>query len=169
LASTTTAGLSRWAVDTHDGHLIQDLGQTGAGFRPRLRRQGCAQLAGMYYIDDLEPFAAGPKHVFWRGMYGRDRESGLAAFVERLPTLASALADFVRLMRFYLAPLTCHTRLRRRIEAALARHVSCQPSLVGSFQDTGIRYAPRHAGEEPVEVLCMSSAALLGLPARLVA
>jgi hypothetical protein len=102
-------------------------------------------------------------------MHGNDRESGLAAFVERLPTLAPALADFVRLMQFYLPPLTCHTRLRRRIEAALALHVSRQPGLVGSFQDAGIRYAPRRASEEPVEVLCMSSAVLLGLPARLVA
>jgi hypothetical protein len=72
-----------------------------------------------------------------------------------------------RLMRFHLAPLTCGTRLRRRIEAALARHLSRQPGLVGSFEDVGIRYSPRHVGEEPIDVLCYSSAALLGLPACL--
>ena len=71
-------------------------------------------------------------------------------------------------MRVHIAPLTRHTRLRTRIEAALARHVSRQSGLVGSFQDAGIRNAPRRASEEPVEVLCRSSAVLLSLPAHLV-
>lgn len=76
-------------------------------------------------------------------------------------------ADVVRLLRFYLAPLTCQTRLRRRIDAVLARHLSRQPGLVGAFQDSGVRYAPRHACDVPVDVRCQSSAVLLGLPARL--
>jgi hypothetical protein len=120
-----------------------------------------------YHIYELGLFAVGQKHALWRGMYGRDRESGLAAFVEYLPTLAPALVDFVRLMRFHLAPLTCHMRLRRRIEAALARHLSSQPGLVGAFQDMGIRYLPRRAGEEPIQVRCQSSVMLLGLPSHL--
>jgi hypothetical protein len=112
-------------------------------------------------------FALGQNRVLWRGLYGNDREPNLAAFVARLPTLAPALADFVRLIRFQLAPLTCHTRLRRRIEAALAQHLSRQPGLVGPFQDAGIHYTPRRASEELIAVLCRSSTMLLGLPARL--
>jgi hypothetical protein len=121
----------------------------------------------MYHIYESGLFAVGQKPALWRGIYGRDRESGLATFVERLPTLAPALADFVRLMRFHLAPLTCHTCLHRRIEAALSRHLCCQPGLVGSFQDAGIRYEPRRPSEEVAEVICESSAVLLGLPACL--
>jgi hypothetical protein len=121
----------------------------------------------MYHIYDPERFALGQKHVLWLGLYGNDREPSLAAFVERLPTLAPALADFVRLIRFHLAPLTCDTRLRRRIEAALALHLYSQPGLVGQFQDAGIRYAPRRACEEPIDVRCQSSEVLLDLPARL--
>jgi hypothetical protein len=34
-------------------------------------------------------------------------------------------------MRFHLAPLTCHTRLRKRIEEALAFDLYSQPGLVG--------------------------------------
>jgi hypothetical protein len=100
-------------------------------------------------------------------MHGNDRESGLAAFVERLPTLAPALADFVRLMQFYLPPLTCHTRLRRRIEAALALYLYRHQGIVGQFQDAGIRYEPRPAGEEPIDVRCQSSAVPPGRPASL--
>jgi hypothetical protein len=120
-------------------------------------------------IHDPKWFARRHKHVLWRGIYENNREAGLADFVERLPTLAPALADVVRLIRFHLAPLTCDTRLRRWIEAALALHVSRQPGLVGPFQDAGIRYVPQCVGEEPVDVLCRSSAVLRGLPARLVA
>jgi hypothetical protein len=60
-------------------------------------------------------------------MYGNSREASLDVFVERLPAFAPALADFVRLVRFHLAPLTCHTSLRRRIEAALALHYPANP------------------------------------------
>ena len=90
--------------------------------------------------------------ALWRGMCGSDRDAGLAASVERLSTLAPAVADVVRLLRFHLAPLTCQTRLHRRIEAALARQLSGQRGLVGSFQDAGIHDVRRCAGEEPVEV-----------------
>ena len=147
--------------------MIYYVGETGAEFRLRLRQHLCQQLAGMYHIYDPELFAIGQKRALWRGMYGRDREAGLAAFAERLPTLAPALADFVRLMRFHLAPFTCHTRLRRRIEAARALHLYSQPGLVGPFQDAGIRYEPRRPDEEVTEVICGSSVVLLGLPARL--
>jgi hypothetical protein len=82
-------------------------GETGAEFRLRLRQHLCQQLAGMYHIYEPELFAVGQKRALWRGLYGREREAGLADFVERLPTLVSALANFVRRMRFHPAPLTC--------------------------------------------------------------
>jgi hypothetical protein len=53
------------------------------------------QMAEMYYIYDPKRFACGQERALWQGMYANDREAGLAAFVERLPTLAPALADFV--------------------------------------------------------------------------
>jgi hypothetical protein len=71
-------------------------GETGAEFRLRLHQHLCQQLAGMYHIYEPELFAVGQKRALWRGLYGNDREAGLAAFVECLPSLAPALANFVR-------------------------------------------------------------------------
>lgn len=102
-------------------------------------------------------------------MYGNGREAGLDVFVERLSAFAPALADFVRLIPFHLAPLTCHTSLRRRIEAALALHLSRQPGLGGPFPDVDICHVSRCASEEPIDVRCQSPAVLLRLPARFVA
>jgi hypothetical protein len=97
-ADTRAAGIYLCTVDTEDGYLIYYVGETGAEFRQRMCQHWCEQLAEMYHIYDPERFVLGHKHVLWRAMYGNDREAGLAAFVERLPMLAPALADFVRLI-----------------------------------------------------------------------
>ena len=89
----------------------------------------------MYSIDNPERLAVGQTRILWRGMYGRHRESGLAMFVECLPTRAPAVADVLRRMPFHLAPVTCYTRLRKGLEAALALHLSRLSGFVGSCQD----------------------------------
>jgi hypothetical protein len=166
-AAARLAGIYFWTVETPDGDLIYYVGETGTEFRLRMRQHWCEQLAGLYHIYDPDLFALGQKRALWRGMYGTDREARLAAFAERLPTLAPTLTRFIGLIRFHLAPLTCEGRLRRRIEGALAEHLSRQPGLVGQFQDSEVHYAPRRAGEAPIEVHCRSMAVLLGLPAVL--
>jgi hypothetical protein len=166
-AATRMAGIYLWTVEMQDGHLIYYVGETGTEFRRRMRQHWCDQMAGLYPIYEPELFAVGQKRALWRGLYGNDREAGLAAFAQRLPTLAAALTRFVGLMQFHLAPLTCEARFRRRIESALAQHLYRQPGLVGQFQDVGIRYVPRRAGEAPIDVHCGSTAVLLGLPASL--
>lgn len=57
-----------WTIKTKDGDFIYDVGETGAELRQRLRQHWCEQLAGMYHIYDPERFAAGQKHVLWRGL-----------------------------------------------------------------------------------------------------
>jgi hypothetical protein len=104
-ATARAPGIYLWTIETKDGDLIYDVGETGGEFRQRLRQHWCEQLAGMYHICGPERFAVGHKHVLWRGMYGNAREADLGAFVGRLPTLAPALADFVRLIRFHARPL----------------------------------------------------------------
>jgi hypothetical protein len=66
------AGIYLWTVDTQDGHLIYDVGETGTEFRQRLRQHLCQQLAGMYHMYDPERFAVGQTYALWRGMYGND-------------------------------------------------------------------------------------------------
>jgi hypothetical protein len=80
------------------------------------------------------------------------------------PPLAGVVA---RQMPGIRDPLTCGTRLRRRIEAALALHLSRQSGLGGRFPDVDICHVSRCAGEGPIEVRCQSPAGLLDLPARL--
>jgi hypothetical protein len=47
---------------------------------------------------------------------------------------ASHMDRFVRLIHFHLAPCAVETRLRHRIEAALADHLSEAGDVVGAFQ-----------------------------------
>jgi hypothetical protein len=55
------------------------------------------------------------------------------------------------------------------VKATIVQHLSRQPGLVGSFQDAGIRYLPRRAEVEPIQVRCQSAVVLRGLPAHFVA
>jgi hypothetical protein len=76
-------------------------------------------------------------------------------------------------MRFFLAPLSCSDRLRRRIEAAIALPLYDVPGIVGNFQEEFQRKtynrAKRTISEEPVACVVNSAVAFLGLPKRLVA
>ena len=77
------------------------------------------------------------------------------------------MIKYVRIMRFFLAPIDRETRLRKRIEAAIANHLYEQDGLVGSFQEKGIRYEPRGDEESPQEIIISCSSVLLGMPTSL--
>ncbi len=98
------------------------------------------QLSGMYRLYDPERFVRDEKVLLWRGVYGPGSEPSLAGFVQQLPQLAPVLTEFVKLMRFHVAPLRSDARIRKRIEAALAHHLASQSPPVGSFQEEDIRY-----------------------------
>ena len=95
------------------------------------------------------------------------RETTPESFVERLPELAGPLQEYVRTMRFHLAPVELEDRARKRIEAAVAEHLRRQPGPVGSFQEADVRYRPRTPDEVSMRVTLTSTVVLEGLPAAL--
>jgi hypothetical protein len=122
------------------------------------------QLSGRYRIYEPEAFAQGRKKLLWRGVYGPGAETNVEGFVSQLSAMAPALVQFVRTMRFHVAPASASDRIRRRIEAALAGHLYRQDGVLGQFQDSDIRYTPRSKNEEPVRVQLTWQARPLGVP-----
>lgn len=162
------AGLYLWTIRTDSaGELIYYVGETGRRFRSRMLEHLKEQLAGWYRLYDPVRMRAGEKRLLWRGMYGRGRPKTPESFVERLPELVGPLQEYLRTMRFHLAPVELEARARKRIEAALAEHLRRQPEPVGSFQDADITYRPRTQDETPMRVTLSSAVALEGLPATL--
>lgn len=160
-----SAGVYLWTVETAEGYLIWYVGETGASFRHRMRDHFREQLSGMYMVYDPDAFARGEKRLVWQGMYRRGEERRVPEFLEALPDIWPAVVDLAKALRFFVAPLDCDRRLRKRIEAAIAAYLYAQPGAVGAAQDRGIRYeAPRWPNEEPLELTILSSSPLRGLP-----
>lgn len=158
------AGIYLWTAPTPSGELVYYVGETGRSFARRMQEHLSEQLSGRYRLYEPKSFLRGERNLLWRGLYGSGAEPSLLGFVERLPTLAPPLAEFVRAMRFHVAPTTCGDRLRRRIEAAIALHLYGQANPIGELQDAGIHYAPRLPEEEAVVVHLEWAQRPLGVP-----
>jgi hypothetical protein len=164
---SNSPGIYLWTSHCVDGYLVSYVGETGRDFRTRMQEHLRDQLAGMYSIRDPEAFCSGCNVIVWRGLWGNLAEpGGLAEYVTRLPELVQALVGFVHAIHFHLASTTCDTRLRRRMEGALAASFLAQGGQVAAFLEEGVRFYPRLSHEEPVAVACSSAAPILGLPSQ---
>jgi hypothetical protein len=157
-------GIYLWTSPTPSGELVFYVGETARTFARRMDEHLSEQHSGRYAIYEPEAFALGRRQLLWRGVYGLGAESSVEGFVSRLPALAPAVVQFVRAMRFHVAPISTSDRIRRRIEAALAGHLDAQDGVVGQFQESDVRHSPRFENEDPVEVHCTWQARPLGVP-----
>ena len=160
-------GVYLWAIPRPDGYLVYYVGETGTSFARRLTDHYKEHAACFYHLYSPDPFACGRKALAWPGRYdAKDRRSVLEC-IAAYPELAPSVAELTALYRFLLAPLSVSTRLRRRIEAAIALSLYAAPGRVGSFQDQGIRYSPKKSEEEPIQCTFNSTVPILGLPDHL--
>lgn len=160
-----SSGIYLWTARCVDGYLPSYVGETGRDFRVRMREHLREQLAGAYTIRDPDAYRSGSKVLVWRGLLGRLAEpGGLPEYVKRLPDILPALLGFIHSVHFHLAATSCDTRMRRRVEAALAARFHAQTGRVATFQDEGVRYDPRLPHEAPVTVICSAVSDIIGLP-----
>jgi hypothetical protein len=161
------AGIYLWTVPLPDGHLIYYVGETGNRFGVRLRQHYKELAAARYHIYSAREFAFGEKIALWQGRYdpvGRKSDDECRANCARL---SERIREMALVIRFFLAPLSCDTRIRRRVEAAIALPLFDAPGKIGTFQDRGsVRYHRRTNSEEPVACVASSPVLLLGLPER---
>jgi len=158
-------GIYLWTVEHPQGDLVLYVGETGRNFRVRILEHLRDQLAGVYAIYDPAALRLGTRRAIWKGVIGRDREpGGLSEYAHRLLELAPSVAALVQLYRFHLAPTTCESRIRRRVEAALASDVRSRAGIVGAFIEDGVRYEPRLPDEAALVISCSSKSPVQGLP-----
>ena len=160
----TSPGIYLWTVPSTVGELVYYVGETSRSFARRMDEHLAEQLSGRYRIYKPEAFLRGEKDLLWRGVYGRGAKPNVAGFVDKLPIWASALVQFVRAIRFHVAPTTCSDRLRKRIEAALADHLKHYEEPIGSFQEEDVQYRLRRAEEEAITVNITWQQKPLGVP-----
>lgn len=160
------AGIYLWTVPLPDGHLIYYVGETGRSFNIRLRQHHEELLSARYHIYSAVEFARGEKIALWPGRFDiLDRRSDEECRAN-CPRLSEQIRGMMLILRLFLAPMSCDTRVRRRIEAAIAQSLYATPGKVGAFQDRGVRYDPRRHAEQPFVCLASSPVPFLGVAER---
>ena len=159
-------GIYLWTAGTPEGELVWYVGETARSFKVRMREHLIEQLGGRYRILEPNLFNSGQKMCLWHGGFGDNTSNWPDLFLDKFPDLAGPLTEFVSSIRFMVAPLESETRLRRRVEAAIADHLYAQPDPIGSFQEL-INYERTVAGEEPLQVSFVSQVPIRGLPTSL--
>jgi hypothetical protein len=160
-------GIYLFTVPQRDGYLVYYVGETGRSFQLRLLEHYKEHAACMDHVYSPAEFARGEKLCLWPGHYdSADRKSAVEC-IAQYSKLCAPIRELTNLYRFFLAPLSCEERIRRRVEAAIAGVLYTAPGIPGAFQDGGIRYAPRREHEEPVGCIITCPVPLIALPERL--
>lgn len=161
------AGVYLWTVSLPEGYLVYYVGETGRSFEERMVEHYKGHVSGMYTLNSPEDFSRGVKVPLWPGHYDRKNRKTVGECIAQSLVLADQIAALTRLYKFFLAPLTCERRLRRRVEAAIASALSNQVGVVGQFQEEDIHYEPMQRSEAPIRCTIESSAPLMGIPKHL--
>jgi hypothetical protein len=161
------AGLYLWTMPLDMGHLIYYVGETERSFRARLFEHYIQHAAGTYHVYSSQEFARGEKVQVWPGRFDRSCRKFEKETILAYHELSQHIWAMTLMMRFFLAPLTCEQRTRKRAEAAIANALYGSEGIIGAFQDRGVRYCPRVDAEVPINCLITSTATLLGMPQSL--
>lgn len=161
------SGIYVWTVPLSEGHLVYYVGETGRSFAVRHDEHYKEHAAANYHVWSPIEFARGEKIELWPGRSDHDvtRRKSVKECIANYSRLSEPILKMTYILRFFLAPLSCDTRIRRRIEAAIAQALYAGPGIVGTFQDR-IPYHPRRNDEQPIACIGSSPILLLGMPER---
>ena len=134
-------GIYLWTIPFQEYYLTHYVGETERTFCKRLLEHAKEFLSGAYNVYDPDLFLEGKKEPLWEGMWGSRPEKKIGVFLDKYPELAPQIQKFVRLFEIFLIPMDEKTRIMERVEAAIAKHLNEQEGVIGSFQDSGVRYS----------------------------
>jgi hypothetical protein len=113
-------------------------------------------------LSSIGPFS-------WSGLRDAGGRVHLADCVRQSLKLAPIIHTLSHTYQFYLGALDAPTRLRQRVESAIAQALYSSPPPVGTFQELGIHYHPSTDEETPVQYRIKALSTLRGMPTEVVA
>jgi hypothetical protein len=129
------------------------LEKQGVSFAHRTLEHVKCYLRGLYRIYDPHQFAKGKKILIWGGMWKPNRKDPdtMYEYLTQYQRLFPLSYEFLNQFRIFLAPIDeDNQRIRQRVEAAIAFTLREHDGVVGSFQDTDIKYWARRPQERPI-------------------
>lgn len=152
------------------GYLASYVGETGTCFLKRIKEHTTNTLGGYERIYDPKELARGRKVLLWDSLWKSTRQECFNEFIEQYCILSPAIYEFIQQSYIFFIPIEADNRIRRRVESAIANHLYKQPSPVGEFMNSDIRYIKRlQKGETSIEIEIYGGQQILGFPQRLVA
>jgi hypothetical protein len=161
-------GIYLWTVECENVRRVYYVGETGRSFGVRMDEHLRGYLCGAYVLYEPCAFARGEKVVVWPGslQWRQQERIRMCEFVDRFDELAPTIREFVKQMRFWLAPFPAEShRPRKRIEAALAAalRTNCKDEI--DLQDEGIVYEALRWDSEPhIQARIRCQVTIAGLP-----
>ncbi|MEP6891191.1 MAG: hypothetical protein ABI955_10925 [Nitrospirota bacterium] len=108
--------------------------------------------------------------LLWDGLWKSTRQECFNEFIEKYCMLSPAIYEFIQQSYIFFIPFEADNRIRRRVESTIANHLYKQPSPVGKFMDSDIRYIKKlQKGETPIEIEIYGGQQIRGFPQRVVA
>jgi len=163
-------GIYLWAVPYHlGGYLPLYIGETSASVGRRIEDHLIKTVGGYNRICDPDLLLRGEPRVLWNGLWRRGTRGRFPEYLGLVEQLLPAIRRELQMEVVFVAPLKIESRLRRRVEGALAAHIKAQPAPASSIFPTDVRYYTRNASEAAVEVSVSCSSKIYGLPELLMA
>ena len=161
------SGVYLWTVKHQGLELVFYVGETGRSFVTRMYEHYTEQISGGYSIYDPDQFKKGKRVLIWPGRYGSNKNLSISDFLIKMESSPEKMFKFIKLLRFWLAPLEVENRIRERIEAGIAKYLQSLDGYVGDFQDKEVRYRGRSENEPPILITISSPVKIAGLPETL--
>jgi hypothetical protein len=113
-------GIYLWTVPMDGYYLPYYVGETGISFRYRLQEHIKGYLSGVYRVYDPSEFIKGRKNLVWGGMWLPGTKDNMPQFLDQYLDMVQKIYDLIGSIRIFLAPIQVETRIRKRIEGAIA-------------------------------------------------
>jgi len=141
-------GIYLWTVPQHDGHLVYYVGKQGEAFRSgfwNTTRTCCVYVSRLL----TGGVARGEKICLWPGHYDPADRKSATECIAQYSKLCAPIRQLTNLYRFFLAPLSCQERIRKRVEPRFGGS-SMPHRHSGRVSGSWIHYYSRREDEEPI-------------------
>jgi len=153
-------GVYLWALPVDGRYLVNYVGITAGSVAARQDEHVRLYLSGKYTIYNPKDFAQARKTRLF------DPLDGLAAFLSRYVEISQALAEYLKMIHVFFAPLKVEKVLLERIESALIEAIRNAGGPAATFLDNAriSRWTPP---ERKVPISIMQSPVFDGVPDEL--
>jgi hypothetical protein len=114
-------GIYLWAVRMKSGsYKVSYIGETGVSYYRRTKDHLIQIFGGNYQVCDPESLLNGKNEVIWNGLWRKGTRDKLPEFFSQYERLTPIIKRSIVVQKVFVAPIKITSRLRIRIEGALA-------------------------------------------------